>query len=172
MICSSTYLEFNIQREALFYDSMFEIQWSILESMIHHPTLPIVNCILDGLDEYEPTSLEWLLIKLHRLFARTAASTHTGQSPTATRYPNAEGMSSPEEARPRLRVLGLSRAKTPRCLDVLFRYKHLALDDYWKNCEGGVARFVEHSFKQAHIDVQLAIRLDVPNLLDRKRRIF
>jgi hypothetical protein len=33
--------EFEIQREDLLHDSMFETQWSIFESMVYHATLPI-----------------------------------------------------------------------------------------------------------------------------------
>jgi hypothetical protein len=156
--------ELNIQCEALFDDSMFETQWSILDSMLHHPTLPILNCILDGIDECEPTSLEWLLTKIDRLFLWTAS----GDIFTSRdRYGLMGAMGSPlsEKPRPRLRMLILSRAKSPPCLSILSRYKHLSLDEYWKDCEGGVARLIELSFKQAKVDVRLTGRYELRHAL-------
>jgi hypothetical protein len=156
--------ELNIQCEALFDDSMFETQWSILDSMLHHPTLPILNCILDGIDECEPTSLEWLLTKIDRLFLWTAS----GDIFTSRdRYGLMGAMGSPlsEKPRPRLRMLILSRAKSPPCLSILSRYKHLSLDEYWKDCEGGVARLIELSFKQAKVDVRLTGRYELRHTL-------
>jgi hypothetical protein len=137
--------EFEIQCEDLLHDSMFETPWSIFESMVHHPTLPTLDCILDGLDECEPTSLEWLLNRLDKPFRSWS-----------------------EECPLRVRVVVLSRIKTPSCLSILFRHKHLFLGDHWKDWEGGVVRFVEHSFKRANIDMQLATRLDILHPLRKK----
>jgi hypothetical protein len=159
--------EFEIQREDLLHDSMFETQWFIFESIVHDATLPILNCVVDGLDECEPTSLEWLLIKLDKLFARTTPShTPTIQGSTITLVSDATGKSFQEEPRPRLRVLVLSRAKTPPCLSILFRYKHLSLEDNWKDCEGGVARYVELGFKRIKLDLALKRRIEVFKPLD------
>jgi hypothetical protein len=125
----------------------------------------MLNCVLDGLDECEPTSLGWLLSKLDKIFARTAPSdTRATQSPAVTWGQGTEGMSSPAALSSRLRILVFSRAKTPPCLSVLFRYSHLSLEDHWKDREGGVARFVQHWFKQAEIDSKLARRIDFKHI--------
>ena len=166
MICFSTYFrKFEVHREALFHDSMFETQRSIFESMVHHGDLPMLNCVLEGLDECEPMSLGWLLSKLDKIFARLHSATRVPPRVRLLLGVRAQrGKSSPAELSPRLRILVFSRAKTPPCLSVLFRYNHLSLEDHWKDCEGGIARYVQLWFKRAEIDSKPARRIDFKHI--------
>jgi ankyrin repeat protein len=61
---------FKVQKESLFTDSSFETLWRIFETMVHDPVLSTTYCVLDGLDECDEASLEWLLKKFKALFSR------------------------------------------------------------------------------------------------------
>lgn len=58
---------YTIQGEQIFQQSAFETVWKFFVTMIHDLGSSQVTCILDGLDECEPTSLEPLLKKLKNI---------------------------------------------------------------------------------------------------------
>ena len=58
--------EFQNRGENLF--SSFPSLWNIFRDMLQDPDLKTVYCVLDGLDECDGESLEWLLRKLKSLF--------------------------------------------------------------------------------------------------------
>ena len=61
---------FKVQKESLFTDSSFETLWRVFETTVHDPVLGTTYCVLDGLDECDEASLEWLLKKFKSLFSR------------------------------------------------------------------------------------------------------
>ncbi|KFY30111.1 hypothetical protein V494_08258 [Pseudogymnoascus sp. VKM F-4513 (FW-928)] len=65
---------FKIQNKSLFTSSSFETLWRIFESMIRDPILGTTYCVLDGLDECDPASLEVLLGKFATLLSTKSSS--------------------------------------------------------------------------------------------------
>jgi Ankyrin repeats (3 copies)/NACHT domain/Ankyrin repeats (many copies)/Ankyrin repeat len=63
---------FKIQRESLFSDSSFGSLWTCFESMVRDPSLGVVYCVVDGLDECDEALLEVLLKRLRDLFSPNA----------------------------------------------------------------------------------------------------
>jgi hypothetical protein len=61
---------FKVQKESLFTGTSFETLWRIFETMVHDPALGTTYCVLDGLDECDEASLEWLLKKFKALFSK------------------------------------------------------------------------------------------------------
>ncbi|KAJ9654853.1 hypothetical protein H2201_008927 [Coniosporium apollinis] len=68
---------FQIQKENLFADSSFRALWTCFESMVRDPSLGVVYCVVDGLDECNATSLEVLLKRLRALFSPDATLSST-----------------------------------------------------------------------------------------------
>ncbi|KAJ9644081.1 hypothetical protein H2199_003949 [Coniosporium tulheliwenetii] len=68
---------FQIQKESLFTDSSFGALWTCFESMVRDPSLGVVYCIVDGLDECNEASLEALLKRLRALFSPDATLSST-----------------------------------------------------------------------------------------------
>jgi hypothetical protein len=64
---------FKVQKETLFSNSSFESLWRIFESMVQDPSIDSVLCVLDGLDECDEHSLEFLLGKLRGFFSKSPA---------------------------------------------------------------------------------------------------
>ena len=64
---------FKVQKETLFSNSSFESLWRIFESMVQDPGIDSVLCVLDGLDECDEHSLEFLLGKLRGFFSKSPA---------------------------------------------------------------------------------------------------
>ncbi|KFY08735.1 hypothetical protein V492_05960 [Pseudogymnoascus sp. VKM F-4246] len=65
---------FKIQKESLFTASSFGTLWRIFESMVRDPILGTTYCILDGLDECDPSSLEVLLRKFATLLSTKSSN--------------------------------------------------------------------------------------------------
>ncbi|KAJ9644083.1 hypothetical protein H2199_003951 [Coniosporium tulheliwenetii] len=63
---------FKVQKEKLFTDSSFGALWTCFESMVRDPSLGVVYCVMDGLDECNEASLEVLLKRLRALFSPNA----------------------------------------------------------------------------------------------------
>ena len=61
---------FEIQKASLFSDSSFQSLWRIFEDMICDPILRTIYCVLDGLDECDEASLEFLLRHFKALFSK------------------------------------------------------------------------------------------------------
>ncbi|KAL2069325.1 hypothetical protein VTL71DRAFT_15663 [Oculimacula yallundae] len=68
--------KFDVQKEAMFSDSSFQTLWRIFEAMVRDPSLGLVYCVLDGLDECEEASLALILQKFHTLFSITSDLSH------------------------------------------------------------------------------------------------
>lgn len=60
---------FEIKKESLFTDSSDESLWRIFESVIYNQSLGTIYCVIDGLDECDETSLEFLLRRFEALFS-------------------------------------------------------------------------------------------------------
>ncbi|UKZ61164.1 uncharacterized protein TrAtP1_002434 [Trichoderma atroviride] len=91
---------YEVQKEQIFQQNSFETIWSILLRMMNDVGDSQVSCVLDGLDECEPASLQELLNKLKNITSST----------------------------PRLKIIVLSR-EYPRCLEVsLGQFLRIRLD--------------------------------------------
>ncbi|KAH6867370.1 ankyrin repeat-containing domain protein [Thelonectria olida] len=55
---------YKIQGDQLFQEGAFEALWKIFLKIVNDPNISCVSCIIDGLDECEPASLECLLAKI------------------------------------------------------------------------------------------------------------
>lgn len=56
--------EFKIQRSQLFDEASFDTLWRVFETIVNHNNAKSIYCLLDAIDELQPTSLELLLEKL------------------------------------------------------------------------------------------------------------
>jgi hypothetical protein len=50
--------------DELFGDGYLQTQWTVFEKMIRDSSQPMISCVIDGLDECEPDSLDMFLQKI------------------------------------------------------------------------------------------------------------
>ena len=155
--------DYRVQRDNLFKENSLEALWRIFESMIRESKSERIYCVLDGLDECRPQSLDHFLKKVRGHFeAQSEALVSDGRmlllqkprqtstDPATRAIPNA--CSLPEEL-PDFRMMIISRDE-PSCLTTeLGSFPRIQLSDASNGAhpssgpeqgyESGLATFIE-----------------------------